>query len=77
VATPAAPTVVSTGASDEVPVLEAARITVPLGGAVALLNGSTGRVVRRLPATAAAGSRVWPLGAGLLVTSPAGTSAYR
>jgi outer membrane protein assembly factor BamB len=76
-ATPAPPTVVSPSSSDLVPPLDAARITVPVMAGVAVLDGRTGRVKETLPVSAPEGSRVFPLGAGLLVAAANGTAAYR
>lgn len=77
VATPAPPTVVSTPVSDQVPPLDQARITVPVSDGVAILDGTTGRTTQTLPVSVPRSSLVYPLGAGLLVASANGTSAYR
>ena len=59
--------------------LGTARVTVPTPTGAAVLDGSSGRVVRSvtLSPRPAAGSTIYPLGTGQLVSGPAGTVAYR
>lgn len=56
-----------------------ARVTVPTSTGAAVLDGTSGRVVTSITLTPgpAAGSSIFPLGAGQLASGPAGTVAYR
>ncbi len=75
--TVSAPTIVST-TRDAVPPLATARITVPDNDGVAVLDGNDGRVISHFAVTPpSAGSLVYSLGAGFVVSGAAGIVAYR
>lgn len=74
--TPAPPEVVSTD-PNSVPVIPDARVTVPTGDGVRLLDARTGETDRAFTLTAPPpGSSVYSMGAGFLVAAPHGTTAY-
>src|SRR4051794_25898095 len=54
-----------------------ARISVPLGGGIGVVDGSNGRITRRFAIPAGPGAVAYPLGTGFLVGRPDGTAAYR
>ena len=77
VATIGAPTVAST-TREVVPSLSTARITVPYAGGITVLDGNDGSVISHYTvAGPPPGSLVYSLGAGFLVTDPAGMVAYQ
>jgi outer membrane protein assembly factor BamB len=76
-ATDAPPTVVSTS-NEDVPLLSAARVTAPVGGRIAWLNGQTGHLREQFSvSTRGSQTSVQPLGTGFLVATPSSTVAYR
>jgi hypothetical protein len=76
-ASPSPPTVSST-VDEETPTPATARITVPTGSGIAILDGNDGRVINRFAVQAPpAGSLVYSLGTGFLVAAPNGAVAYR
>jgi hypothetical protein len=71
------PTVAST-TDEATPTLATARITVPTNSGVLLLDGNTGQPTEQFNApTPAAGSTVYSLGTGFLVTGATGIVAYK
>lgn len=75
--TPGPPTVVSTTGEDN-PSLPTARITVPTGDGIRLLDGNDGQTAQSFAVPAPpVESLVYPLGTGFLVSAPGATVAYR
>jgi hypothetical protein len=71
------PVVVST-TSDTTPALATARITVPTSSGMGIIDGNTGQIAQSFTiGTPRAGTRVYSLGDGFLITGPAGITAYR
>jgi outer membrane protein assembly factor BamB len=73
---PAPPTIESL-TNEDIPALGPARITVPLADGIGLIDGNDGQLAQRFAATVPAGSRIFSLGTGFLVTNAAGIVAYR
>lgn len=73
----AAPPTIESLTNEDVPALGPARITVPLTDGIGLIDGNDGQVAQRIAAPVPAGSRIFSLGTGFLVTNAAGIVAYK
>jgi hypothetical protein len=71
------PTIAST-VTEDTPALATARIAVPTGSGIGVLDGNDGRTIARFAVRPPGpGSLVYSLGTGFLVAGPSGTVAYR